>query len=264
MNGRWLRFNRKMTSKLLVLAIVQTATFGAPKLMTWNIGGVQREAIVYSPTAKTASGKAPLVLAFHGHGDTVDNFQEVDLQVHWPQAVVVYPQGLPSARDSASGWQVEPGKDGDRDLKFVDQMVAALSKQFSVDGARIYATGFSNGASFTFLLWAQRPNVFAAYAPVAGRIWPLTHLTVPKPLFQVGGTADRTIPFEQQKKAMETARQTNGATGKGESCGSHCMRYDSANGAPVMTLIHGGGHEFPDEASQMIVDFSKKYSLAAR
>src|SRR4051812_3823749 len=101
-------FNRKMTSKLLLLlAVLQAAVWGESKVMTWNVDGVKREAIVYSPSAKTASGKVPLVLAFHGHGDTVDNFQDVDLQAHWPQAIVVYPQGLPSARDGAPGWQVE-------------------------------------------------------------------------------------------------------------------------------------------------------------
>ena len=39
-----------------------------------------------------------------------------------------------------------------------------------MDETRIYATGFSNGAGFTYLLWAARPTVFAAFAPVAGRL----------------------------------------------------------------------------------------------
>ena len=29
------------------------------------------------------------------------------------------------------------------------------------------SAGFSNGANFTYLLWAERPEVFAAFAPVA-------------------------------------------------------------------------------------------------
>jgi polyhydroxybutyrate depolymerase len=252
-----------MTSRLVLLwAVAQAAALGESKVMTWNIDGVERQAIVYSPTAKTPSGKAPLVLAFHGHGDTADNYQGVALHEHWAQAIVMYAQGLPNPRDGEPGWQVERGKEGDRDLRFVDLMLARLHQQFSVDDARIYSTGFSNGANFTYLLWAERPNVFAAFAPVAARMLPSVHLTVPKPLLHVGGTEDRQIAFADQKEAIEAARRENGATGTGESCGLHCTRYESKTGAPVITLIHNGGHVYPLEASKMIVDFFRKYSLA--
>ena len=251
-----------MTARLLLLcAAVQAAAWGESKMMTWKIDGVEREAIVYAPSAKTPSGKAPLVLAFHGHGDSADNFQGVDLQQHWPQAIVVYAQGLPSTRDGLAGWQVESGKDGDRDLKLVDQMLKTLRQKFSVDDARIYSTGFSNGANFTYLLWAERPQVFAAFAPVAARILPSVHLAVAKPLLHVGGTEDRQIAFADQKEAIEAARRANGATGKGESCGQYCTRYESKDGAPVMTIIHNGGHVYPLEVAQYTVDFFKKYSL---
>jgi len=251
-----------MTARLLLLwTMMAVAGFGESKMMTWKIDGVEREAIVYAPTAKTASGKAPLVLAFHGHGDSADNFQGVDLQQHWTQAIVVYAQGLPSTRDGLAGWQVESGKDGDRDLKFVDQMLTTLRQKFSVDNARIYSTGFSNGANFTYLLWAVRPQVFAAFAPVAARIAPSVHLTVPKPLLHMGGMEDRQIAFADQKEAIEAARRANGATGKGEPCGQYCTRYESKDGAPVMTIIHSGGHVYPLEVPQYTVDFFKKYSL---
>ena len=79
-----------MTARLVLLgALAAGAAWGESKMMTWKIDGVERQAIVYAPTAKTPSGKAPLVLAFHGHGDSADNFQGVDLQQHWAQAIVV-------------------------------------------------------------------------------------------------------------------------------------------------------------------------------
>ena len=244
------------------------SAFAEPKIMTWHVDGVTREAIVYLPTAKTASGKAPLVLAFHGHGDDARNFQGVGIHEEWPQAIVAYPEGLPSPRDGAAGWQVEKGEDGDRDLKLIDQMVAGLRKQYRVDDARIYSTGFSNGANLTYLLWAERPQMFAAFAPVAARIRPSVHFTTPKPLFHTGGTADRQIPFADQQAAIESARRADGATGKGESCGAQCTLYTSdlsggKAGAPVMTLIHGGGHVYPEQVSRLIVDFFRRYTLAS-
>ncbi len=256
-----MRSNEGMAFKLaLLVGLVQVAALAQSKIMTWKIDGVEREAIVYAPSAKTTSGKVPLVLAFHGRGDTADNYQGVAIHEHWAQAVVVYAQGLNSARDGAPGWQVEQGKDADRDLKFVDQMLVSLRRQYSVDDSRIYATGFSNGANFTYLLWAERPQVFAAFAPVAARILPSVHLTAPKPVLHVGGTADRQILFADQKEAIEAARRADGALGKGEACGRYCTLYESKTGAPVMTVIHGAGHVYPLEASRMIVAFFKRYA----
>src|SRR6267143_3519704 len=155
-----------LTAVLLILC----ARAASAEVVTWTVDGDKREALVFAPSAPPG-GKLPLIFSFHGHGDDMENFQYVGLQRAWPEAIVVYFQGLPS-RDGYRGWQVEPGEYNDRDLKLVDVALASLRKKYNVDDDRIYATGFSNGAHFTYLLWAARPNVFAAYAPVAGRIRP--------------------------------------------------------------------------------------------
>jgi polyhydroxybutyrate depolymerase len=218
-----------------------------------------RQAIVYSPSKQGA--KAPLVFSFHGHGDTAVNFQGVGLQEAWPEAVVVYPQGLPSPRDGEPGWQGEAGVEGDRDLKFVDQAIAELHKTFPIDDSRVYATGFSNGARFTYLLWAMRPKVFAAFGPVAGMLAPSLSLREPKPVVHIAGRQDRTNAFDVQVKTIALARRVNDTSDKGEPCGVDCTMYGSGKGAPVMTIIHPGGHIYPDNASEVIVKFFKQHSL---
>ena len=161
------------------------------EMSTWTVDGEKRQAIVYAPPANPAPGRVPLVLSFHGHGDNMRNFQYTNLHQAWPEAVVVYFQGLPSRRDGLDGWQVEKGQDDDRDLKLVDIALASLRATFKVDDARIYSTGFSNGANFTYLLWAERPGVFAAFAPVAARLRPSVKPCPPRPLFHIAGTATR-------------------------------------------------------------------------
>ena len=42
----------------------------------------------------------------------------------------------------------------------------------------------------------------------------------------------------------------------------HIRSFGRNEGAPVMTLIHGGGHVYPEQVSRMIVDFFRKYTLA--
>jgi polyhydroxybutyrate depolymerase len=54
------------------------------------------------------------------------------------------------------------------DVDFDREMIEDLSIRFKVDKRRIYATGFSNGASMAFQVGRKFPRKFAAIAPVAG------------------------------------------------------------------------------------------------
>ena len=244
---------------VVVAALLLTAqvAYAESAVETWTVDGVKREAIVYFP--KSPSGKLPLVLSFHGHGDDMENFQYVGLQQVWPDAVIVYFQGLPS-RDSYRGWQVEPGDYDDRDLKMVDVALAALKKKFNIDEARIYATGFSNGAHFTYLLWAARPNVFAAFAPVAGRIRATAMPKVPRPILIIGGSRDAQVAFPDQRAAMGIATRVNAVADKTKACGDGCTLYGGDTPAPVMTWIHPGGHEYPRPTSGKIAAFFHEHA----
>ena len=111
-------------------ALVFYAGIASAADITWTVDGVERAAIIYTPKSPPP-GKLPLVLSFHGHGDDAQNFQFVGLHQVWPDAIVVYFQGLPS-RDGYPGWQVEPGDYGDRDLKLVDTALASLRKKYNL------------------------------------------------------------------------------------------------------------------------------------
>jgi polyhydroxybutyrate depolymerase len=56
------------------------------------------------------------------------------------------------------------------DVAFVDALVAMVRAEYRVDSRRIYATGFSNGASFTARLVAERSELFAAAAVGSGKL----------------------------------------------------------------------------------------------
>lgn len=240
------------TFSVIALVLVCGGRLSAADV-TWRVDGVERSAIIYAPKSPPA-GKLPLVFSFHGHGDDAQNFQFVGLHTAWPDAIVVYFQGLPS-RDGYPGWQVEPGEYGDRDLKLVDTALASLKAKYNIDENRIYATGFSNGAHFTYLLWAARPNVFAAYAPVAGRIRAAAMPKEPRPVLVIGGARDAQVAFADQRQAMGIAMRLNGVEGSGKPCGDGCTLYGGGTPAPVMTWIHQGGHEYPRPTSGTIVTF---------
>src|SRR5512141_1616546 len=115
-----------MCTRILFFAALLTASasLAAPLTLTWTIDGVERQAVVFPPA--NTGVKAPAVFAFHGHGGTMRSAAlAMHFQTVWPEAVVVYMQGLPTQsrvdpQGLRSGWQQRPGQNGDRDLKFFD------------------------------------------------------------------------------------------------------------------------------------------------
>ena len=252
---------------LPLLALVAVAASAAtPIELTWTIDGVQRQALVFPPAPTFAAMKAPVVFGFHGHGGTMQSARGMRFQELWPEAVVVYPQGLPtpSRVDPAgvrSGWQAEPGQVGDRDLKFFDAMLATLHQKFSIDDRRIYVSGFSNGAIFSLLLWAQRGKELAAIGVCAGILHDGVTLTVPRPAIDIGGRNDHVAVFALQKETWQRERDFNGCSATPQPCGPGCNLYPSSKQAPVVTIVHSGGHVYPPWASDRIAAFFKKHAL---
>lgn len=235
-------------------AIALAACTASAETVSWNVGGSPRSAIVYRPTIAAPGGKVPLVFSFHGRGDNMENFQYTDMHKAWPYAAVIYFQGLPG-RGGLNGWQAEKAQDGDRDLALVDAALAWARKTFTIDESRIYATGFSNGAMFTYLLWSERAWVFAAFAPVAGRLGASTRLTTPRPIFHIGGTADPQVVIDDQRRAIQAAIETNKVGDAQERCGTECTLHGPQSPTPVMTWIHRGGHIYPRGVSERIAMF---------
>jgi polyhydroxybutyrate depolymerase len=265
-----------LTFAMLIAAMTSARTHAAdsasstegvePQRREWTIDGTQREALIYVPAAaKTAA--SPVVFAFHGHGGSM-NQASTGFGYHklWPEAIVVYMQGLKTPgkltdpEGKRTGWQHAAGDQDDRDLKFFDTVLATLKKDYKVDESRIYSTGHSNGGGFTYLLWAERGDVFAAVAPssAASSRWG-TEFT-PKPVLHVAGENDTLVKFEWQRLMMDQLLKINHCEKQGTAWEKYCTLYPSDDGAPVVLFIHPGTHRFPAEAPTTIVKFFKQYA----
>ena len=232
----------------------------------WTIEGIERQAIVHLPSGKPRP--CPLILAFHGHGGSAQRVsRSMHLQDEWPGAVVVYAQGLPTTSQRVDpegkqpGWQNRAGEYGDRDLKLVDSIVDSLRNEGWVDDTRVYATGHSNGAGFTYALWLARPEILAAVAPVAGGSLAARQLT-PMPCMHVAGRTDAIVPFAGQERVMNVVRQVNGCEGAGNPWAKDCTRWESPLGAPFVAMVTDGGHQYPAEAPALIVRFLREHSAS--
>jgi polyhydroxybutyrate depolymerase len=76
----------------------------------------------------------------------------------------------------------------------------------------------------------------------------------------VAGEKDPLVKFEWQKQTMEVLRKLNQCA-EGQAGEQYVTCYASKIGAPVMTCIHPGGHEFPKAAPAIMVKFFKEHAL---
>ena len=273
---------------VLYLAVLLLTCFTAPlqaaqgpTTRQWTIDGVTRQALVYVPDSATTE-LTPLIFAFHGHSGTMQKFARLAFEKAWPQAIVVYPQGLPTPgrltdhEGKFSGWEALPGDQNDRDLKFFDAMLESLKKDYKIDPARIYATGHSNGGSFTYVLWRARGDEFTAFAPASTAFPaflnhpdapPITAAEIPKvalrPVLHMAGKNDPLVKFAWQEHTFDAVRKINQCTDAApDPWSENCTLYPSPAGAPVVTCIHPGGHELPPHARDLIVKFFKQFPAA--
>ncbi len=232
----------------------------------WQIEGEVREAVLYVPD-KTDLEMMPVVFAFHGHGGTARNVASgFNLQEHWPQAITVYMQGIPTPapvdrEGERNGWQQAAGDHNDRDLKFFDAVFETLKAEYSIDERRIYATGHFAGATFTYLLWSQRPDVFAAFAPSAGGGEVVQTITTPKPVMMIAGENDQVFRIRNYRRIIAGVLTLNGCEREGEQWAQDCTHFTSSTGTPVVAFVHNGNHAFPEAAPPLIVRFFQEHQL---
>jgi polyhydroxybutyrate depolymerase len=253
-----------MTCAVAIPIRANAQTAGAD-IRHWDVDGVSRGARVHIPD-EAHEHPTPVIFAFHGHGGSMDDAAEhFRIHTHWPKAIVVYPDGLPTPvkndpNGEESGWQYNPGDGGDRDVKFFDVMLASLRKELKVDDRRVYAAGFSNGGGFVYVLWSVRGDQVSGCVSCE-MIAPkkLIETFKPKPLLQIVGKKDKLQNVAAEREtAMAVARINECGEGRPWRNNPGCTIYPSRVGATVVFMIHRGGHEVPKEAGARISEFFQK------
>lgn len=252
---------------LLGLQLLLTYSLAAePAHREWVIEGLKREGLVHVPAAAKTQ-PSPVVFAFHGHGGNMHNATRM-FPIHelWPEAIVVFLQGLNTPgrltdpEGKKPGWQSTAGILGDRDLKLFDAVLASLRADYKVDDKRIYSTGHSNGGGFTYLLWAERGDVLAAVAPSASAATRSRSALKPKPVLHIAGENDPLVKYAWQQATIQALLKLNEcSTGVAWDKDPNCTLHPSASGNPVVTAIHTGDHSFPKQAPAVIVKFFKEH-----
>jgi polyhydroxybutyrate depolymerase len=236
--------------------------------MRWEVDGVERTALVRIPTLAKGE-RAPLVFVWHGHGGRSGGAaRQFGIQGHWPEAIVVYPQGLPTPgkltdpEGLRSGWRSEGPAATNRDLKFFDVMYEDLLGRGVVDPELVYSTGHSNGGGFTYTLLVERGERLAAIAPSSSASSRHRGRAFPKiPIFHLAGRNDTLVKMAWQQATIDHLRRIY-ECGDPKPWGDHpdCRIHSSPEGALLVTCVHDGTHKMPDDAGELITRFFRDHA----
>ena len=250
----------------LCLAHLSLAQAAIPDLLELDVGGTPRVARVY-PGEVRGNRPSPLVIVFHGLADNAWNFAGiVAFHEAWPEAIVVYPEGLPRAdRDGSRGWHGFRDNDANRDLAFVDALLETLTDRYQVDPARIYVTGFSNGGHMTFNLLLDRPCRFAAFAPVGALAEYVGEARTPRPVLYLFGREEPREYSDAWQRTVVALARINRATGEKREWAPGLTEFLSGPaGAVTVYGLYGAGHVWPAQGNALLVRFFEAHRLDSR
>lgn len=134
----------------------------------------ERAYLVHVP-ARLAD-KPALILNFHGGGGNAPTHQKyarMDPLADREGFIVAYPEGTGPFDGRLQTWNAgtccgSAARDRVNDVDYVRRVLDDLARRLTYDPARVYATGFSNGAMMSYRLAAELSERIAAIAPVAG------------------------------------------------------------------------------------------------
>lgn len=253
-----------MKNLIVLLAIILFTSFSfAQTERTFEVEGVKRSAVIYERDAKKK--KSPIVFVFHGHGGNVNSAQRrINFHDAWKDAVVVYMQGIPGVVGltdkfaERNGWQKNPGELGDRDVKFFDEVLKQLSKDYKIDDKKVYAVGHSNGARFVNVLWSMRAEKFAAFCSVSAQGGLMIQNANPVSMWMSIGENDPIVPARGQKLSIPIAQKVLGVDEKKGDTSGDVTVYKGKNKTELVVEIRDAGHEFPQDSISKIVEFFKR------
>ena len=141
----------------------------------------------------------PLIIYTHGYGSS-HRHQRQDLNrgAEIYGFAVCYPDGTTDS-NGKRGWNVGYPSQQSMDIDeadFFEALMKEVCQRFGLSRENVFLTGMSNGGDLCYHFIYTRPELFKAYASVAGLTFTWVYLqhrlTSPVPFMEIHGTADST------------------------------------------------------------------------
>jgi phospholipase/carboxylesterase len=158
---------------------------------------------LYVPENYDPSRRWPLIIAMHGGHGRGDDYLLTWLRPAKSKGYIVL-----SPKSLGNTWSLQqPGID----IRSILSIVEELLDEYTIDTGRLFATGLSDGGTFSYALGLSCPKLFAGIAPVAGAgmFVSLFDLTPSKtlPVFIVHGAQDFIFPVATARATYDLLTQ---------------------------------------------------------
>jgi polyhydroxybutyrate depolymerase len=293
---------RFLAQVFVLMSVVFVCAVGAQdRGETVKVNGFERNMVVHLPRGYNNRKHYPVVLVLHGIGGdaaVMARITRFNRMADQSGFIVVYPnakegrwtapennsvrslggfgrrQGglgnnIPTRNDAEVGGQPVD------DMLFFNELLDQVESEYSVDEARIFATGLSDGGIMDFRLGCELAGRIAAIAPVAAtfpqgledscRNWFWRAI----PVLMINGTADPVVPYNGRLSYnaghfLLSAQESVKAWAKLDGCGAKPVKtaisargsggletrvetYSDCNegAAAVLYSVEKGGHTWP-------------------
>ena len=245
--------------------------------LSFDVGGVQRQVVIYVPQGYT--GEALLPLTFNLHGTTGNPAGQLDYSGIEPVADA---KGfIVAALAGYEGrWNVARSPDAPDDVAFAEVVLDWAHENLCVDPRRIFSTGYSGGGRTSSRFACAMPDRIRAIAPVAGVRHDPPCDVHGMPVLTLHGTNDQTNYYggcdaadtgcsrngewvESVEAAVGDWRNANGCAESAtvDAISGTVARFtwsDCTTGAPVIFYrVTDGTHVWPllPNTTEVVLDF---------
>lgn len=246
--------------------------------LTMSSNGLPREYELAIPPSYDPMAPHPLIVDLHGATSTVeqqDLFSNLNAEGTARGYVVLTPQAtdavLSIGDEKVAGpfWNIAPNQSArpegaQDDIGFLAGLIDSTVAELCIDQARIYLTGFSNGAGMSAALACAMPGRIAAIAPVSGiNLAPTCDRLEAVSVIAFHGDADPLVPYAGDSAAsVEIGNESVEATVASYAAAVGCdpdpqlsapyddiaertwTGCDPGTAVELFTVL-GGGHTWP-------------------
>ncbi len=238
-----------------------------------DVDGKAREYILELPADYDPTHPYKLVFGWHPWGGSAQQTADMGYfgleSVSNGEAILVAPEGQ-DYQDNGLGWGNENGED----IAFLHAMLDRFGSELCVDQDRIFSTGFSFGAMFSFTLACNQESMMRAIAPQAGNTFTsggCENGTRSVATMAFIGTDDTLLDGHRQ--AVQVFVERNGCTAQTapmdpswcDDLASNyqpctCVEYqDCAAGYPVIECEYTAGHQFAPNSGATLWEFFSQF-----
>ncbi len=208
-----------------------------------TVDGRQRTYYLHLPPGVSPTGSYPLVFNFHGGRG--NGHQQAELSKFPAFAdrygfITVAPDGVETNWNDGRG-TTKPAQMGIDDVKFVRAVYDKVRSAYAVDPKRVFSTGISNGAMFSYRLACDMSDVFAAIGPVVGSLSskykPSCKPGEPVSVVSIMGDADEFVPIQGGIEGWKNGKGDGGELESEASMKDFWSKIDGCSGEPSTSAL---------------------------